>query len=88
MTISQDIKELIQEEFAKKHATIEDLPDRKTTLDIIAGTRKINKPGIKCNVKVSGTNLKSNSPRGLYRANGINITSYHKIMKNYTGNHS
>ena len=54
MTISQDIKELIQEEFAKKHATIEDLPDRKTTLDIIAGTRKINKPGIKGKVKFLG----------------------------------
>jgi hypothetical protein len=78
-SISDNIK-IILEELIQKHAVIEDLPDKKTTLDIIHGTHHINKPTHKGKIKVSEVHLKTMSPRGLYRAKGVNITKYHKIM--------
>lgn len=58
---------IILEEFIKKHSVIENLPDKEIVRD---------------NNRV-GTHLKTMSPRSLYRAKGLNITSYHKIMNKY-----
>lgn len=77
-SISNDIH-IILEEFIKKHAIIEDLPDKKTTLNIISGVHKSNKH----KHNVVNKKLKPMSPKGLYRAKGLNITNYHRIMNKY-----
>jgi hypothetical protein len=83
-TISDNINELILEWFAKKHAVIQDMPDRKTTLTTIAQSHKINKPGKKGYVKSTTTNLKTMSPKGLFHSKGLNVTKYQKIMNKYS----
>ena len=82
-SISESIKYIILEEFIKKHSVIEDLPDRKTVLNIIQGSHNLNQSSHKGKINISRAQLKHNSPRGLYRAKGLNITNYHKIMNKY-----